>query len=175
MTSGHADLLKGMTSASLHLPNPEHIPLLTNSNQIVKRILGNTDLWAEEPGGLQSMGSLRVGHDWATSLSLCTLHFDALEKEMATHSSVLAWRIPGMGVPGGLPPMGSRRVGHDWSDLAAAAAAAGVLNKLFKRYQYIHSVPFVSNVSKWWRVSPSIMMSNFGTHQNFLEVLLKSC
>ena len=42
---------------------------------------------------------------------------------MATHSSVLAWRIPGMGEPGGLPPMGSHRVGHDWSDLAAAAAA----------------------------------------------------
>ena len=45
-----------------------------------------------------------------------------LEKEMATHSSVLAWRIPGMGEPGGLPSMGSHRVGHDWSDLAAAAA-----------------------------------------------------
>ena len=44
------------------------------------------------------------------------------EKEMATHSSVLAWRIPGMGEPGGLPSMGSHRVGHDWSDLAAAAA-----------------------------------------------------
>ena len=43
---------------------------------------------------------------------------------MATHSSVLAWRIPGMGEPGGLPSMGSHRVGHDWSDLAAAAAAA---------------------------------------------------
>ena len=42
---------------------------------------------------------------------------------MATHSSVLAWRIPGTGEPGGLPPMGSHRVGHDWSDLAAAAAA----------------------------------------------------
>ena len=41
---------------------------------------------------------------------------------MATHSSVLAWRIPGMGEPGGLPSMGSHRVGHDWSDLAAAAA-----------------------------------------------------
>ena len=40
---------------------------------------------------------------------------------MATHSSVLAWRIPGMGEPGGLPFMGSHRVGHDWSDLAAAA------------------------------------------------------
>ena len=43
-----------------------------------------------------------------------------LEKEMATHSSVLAWRIPGTGEPGGLPSMGSHRVGHDWSDLAAA-------------------------------------------------------
>ena len=51
-----------------------------------------------------------------------TFHFHALEKEMATHSSVLAWRIPGMGEPGGLPSMGLHRVGHDWSDLAAAAA-----------------------------------------------------
>ena len=46
-------------------------------------------------------------------------HFHALEKEMATHSSVLAWRIPGMGEPGGLPCLGSHRVGYDWSDLAA--------------------------------------------------------
>ena len=60
-----------------------------------------------------------------TRLSDFTLffHFHALEKEMATHSSVLAWRIPGTGEPGGLPSMGSHRVGHDWSDLAAAAAA----------------------------------------------------
>ena len=42
-----------------------------------------------------------------------TFHFQALEKEMATHSSVLAWRIPGTGQPGGLPSMGSHRVGHD--------------------------------------------------------------
>ena len=42
-----------------------------------------------------------------------TFHFHALEKAMATHSSVLAWRIPGMGEPGGLPSMGSHRVGHD--------------------------------------------------------------
>ena len=51
------------------------------------------------------------------------LHFHALEKEMATHSSVLAWRIPGTGEPGGLLSMGSHRVGHDRSNLAAAAAA----------------------------------------------------
>ena len=52
-----------------------------------------------------------------------TFHFPALEKEMAPHSSVLAWRIPGTGEHGGLPSMGSHRLGHDWSDLAAAAAA----------------------------------------------------
>ena len=74
----------------------------------------------EEPSRLQSMGSLRVSRDWATSLSLFSFH--ALEKEMAPHSSVLAWRIPGTGEPGGLPSLGSHRVGHDWSDLAAAAA-----------------------------------------------------
>ena len=53
-----------------------------------------------------------------------TFHFHALEKEMATHSNVLAWRIPGTGEPGGLPSVGSHRVGHNWSDLAAAAAAS---------------------------------------------------
>ena len=42
-----------------------------------------------------------------------TFHYHALEKEMATHSSVVAWRIPGTGEPGGLPSMGSHRVGHD--------------------------------------------------------------
>ena len=51
-----------------------------------------------------------------------TFHFHALEEEMATHSSVLAWRIPGTAEPGGLPSMRSHRVGHDWSNLAAAAA-----------------------------------------------------
>ena len=50
-----------------------------------------------------------------------TFHLHALEKEVAAHSSALAWRIPGTGEPGGLPSMGSHRVGHDWSDLAAAA------------------------------------------------------
>ena len=50
-----------------------------------------------------------------------TFHFHALEEEMATHPSVLAWRIPGSGEPSGLPSVGSHRVGHDRSDLAAAA------------------------------------------------------
>ena len=59
------------------------------------------------------------GWTWLSDF-IFTFHFHALEKEVATHSSVLAWRIPGMGEPGGLPSMGSHKVGHDWSDLAAA-------------------------------------------------------
>ena len=47
----------------------------------------------------------------------------ALEKEMATHSSVLAWKIPGTGEPGGLPSMGSHRLRHDWSDLAVCTCS----------------------------------------------------
>ena len=55
-----------------------------------------------------------------------------MEKEMATHSSVLAWRIPGMGKHGGLPSLGSHRIRHDWSDLAAAAA---------ETHQHFHHFP----------------------------------
>ena len=61
-----------------------------------------------------------------------TFHFHGLEKEMATHSSVLAWRIPGTGEPGGLPSMGLHRVGHDWSDLAAAVKKRGRMKKGYK-------------------------------------------
>ena len=60
---------------------------------------------------------------------------------MATHSSVLAWRIPGTVEPGGLPSMGSHRVGHDWSDLAAAAADSDLLHT-------------------WWFWGPSCYCSN---------------
>ena len=58
------------------------------------------------------------GRAWLSDFTF-TFHFHALEKEMATHSSVLAWRIPGTGEPGGLPSMGLHRVGHNWIDLAA--------------------------------------------------------
>ena len=62
-----------------------------------------------------------MSREWLSDFTF-TFHFHALEKEMATYSSVLAWKIPGMGEPGGLLSLGSHRVGHDWSDLAAAAA-----------------------------------------------------
>ena len=65
---------------------------------------------------------------------------------MATHSSVLAWRIPGTGEPGGLPSMGSHRVGHDWSDLAAEAAAVAVfvtnLELLAHTWKKLYFKPF---------------------------------
>ena len=61
-----------------------------------------------------------------------TFHFHALEKEMTTHSSVLAWRIPGMGEPGGLPSMGLHRVGHNRSNLAAAAANYKIIAANYK-------------------------------------------
>ena len=164
--------------------------------------------WIKKPGGLQTIGSQRVRHNWSNlactheSLSIIchinkcrrkviwlyleilnkifgegngtplqysclenpmdggawlatvhvvanswislsdftfTFHFHALEKEMATHSSVLAWEVPGTGKPGGLLSMGSHRVGHDWSDLAAAAAtrlwpnSISIMIKIFKK------------------------------------------
>ena len=66
--------------------------------------------WTEEPGGLQSMGSLRVGHN---SDFTFTFHCHALEKAMAPHSSTLAWKIPWMEEPGRLQSMGLLIVGHN--------------------------------------------------------------
>ena len=108
------------------------VALKTSNLQPVK-----TSSWADTRSlelfsKLHSQGILNIGTylvtPWNTPLAQLSLfdltqrlHFHALEKEMATHSSVLAWRIPGTGEPGGLPSMGSHRVGHNWSDLAVAA------------------------------------------------------
>ena len=84
--------------------------------------------------------SLLLSHIQGYRYHLSKFHIYALvyciglEKEMATHSSVLAWRIPGTGELGGLPSMGSHRVGHDWSDLAAAYCIGVFLSGL------LHSV-----------------------------------
>ena len=80
-----------------------------------------------------------------------TFHFHALEKEMATHSSILAWRIPETGEPGGLPSMGSHRVGCYWSDLAAAAAAAVGRITVFL-FSWVASV-----LCTWWGNLPARM------------------
>ena len=68
-----------------------------------------------------------VAKSWTRLSDLTfTFHFHALEKAMATHSSVLAWRIPGTVELGGLPSMGSHRVGHDWSDLVVVIVDSSV-------------------------------------------------
>ena len=76
------------TTEQLHFHAPEK-EMATHSSMLAWKIP-----WMEEPGGLQSMGSLGVGHDGDFTF---TFHFHALEKEMAAHSSILAWRIPGTG------------------------------------------------------------------------------
>ena len=85
---------------------------------------------------------------------LFTFHFPALENEMATHSSVLAWRIPGTGEPGGLPSMGSHRVGHDWSDLAAAAVLVYIYTMEY--YSAIKKSTFESVLMRWMKLEPII-------------------
>ena len=104
-----------------------------------------------------------------------TFHLHALEKKMATHCSVLAWRIPRTGEPGGLPSMGSRGVGHDWSDLAAAAAL-GVEKRdctgnqiLSSWYQYLFNVTIQrsSCFAFYCRVAP-VGFTAFGTLMSLL-------
>ena len=96
-----------------------------------------------------------VAKSWARLSEFSfTFHFHALEKEMATHSSVPAWRIPGTGEPGGLPSQGSHRVGHNWSDTAAAAAAA---------WFYWSSVSRWLNLYFWSRLYPQLQIWIFWT------------
>ena len=86
--------------------------MATHSSVLAWRIL-----WTEEPGGLLSMGSHRVRHDWS---GLACMH--AFGEGSGNLLHILAWRIPGTEEPGGLPSMGSHRVRHDWSDLACMHA-----------------------------------------------------
>ena len=90
-----------------------------------------------------------------------TFHFPALEKEMATHSSVLAWRIPGMGEPGGLLSMGLHRVGHDWSDLAVATLK--LWTKISPTFLPIH---LVISMLRCWCVT---VLSKFHSDFNILR------
>ena len=91
--------------------------------------------WTEEPGRLQSMGSLRVRHNWATLLSLFT--FMHWRRKWQPTPVFLPGESQGQGEPGGLPSMGSHRVGHDWSNLAAVAVLSfspNIIYSLFSLY-----------------------------------------
>ena len=116
--------------------------------------------WAAVPGVTKS-------HTRLSDFSF-TFHFHALEKEMATHSRVLAWRIPGTVEPGGLPSMGSHRVGHDWSNLAAAAAAV-----------LIHPIPVWSHWRRNWERTYTVgsckPLENTPLSQSFFCLCLFFC
>ena len=99
---------------------------------------------------------------WLSNFTF-TFHFHALEKEMAPHSSVLAWRIPGTGEPGGLPSMGSHRVGHHWSDLAAGPQNGYTILHFHQQYM---SDTFSPHVASYMVVS---IFWNFG-HFNWCGV-----
>ena len=81
---------------------------------------------------------------WLSNFTF-TFHFPALEKEMATHSNVLAWRIPGMEETGGLPSMGSHRVGHDWNNLTEAA----VQNILWNMSNHFYQLSLAYSKTLW--------------------------
>ena len=92
--------------------------------------------WMEEPGRLQSMGSLRVRHDWVASLSLFT--FMHWRRKWQSTPVFLPGESQGRGGPGGLPSLGSHRVGHNWSDLAAAAAGVKKWNLGVDTWEFYH-------------------------------------
>ena len=83
----------------------------------LSRVFSSTTIWKCQFFSAQSsLWSNSHIHTWLQEITIALIRWT-----LATHSSVLAWRIPGMGEPGGMPSMGSHRVRHDWSDLAAAA------------------------------------------------------
>ena len=139
-------------STSVHgffrkFPNPGHLPNSEiKTKSLISPALAGGSLPLVAPGNGEGNGntlqysclenSMDGGAWWAAVHGVAksrerlsdftfTFYFHALEKEMATHSSILAWRIPATEEPSRLPSMGSYRVGHDWSDLAVAAAAPG--------------------------------------------------
>ena len=109
-----------------------------------------------------------------------TFHFHALEKEVATHSSVFAWRIPGMGEPGGLPSMGSHRVRQDWSNFTAAATASRTVKQnipvvlshmfcgtLYQQSQETHTEPHKDSCMREKQMTPvsRFSMGTSGTYR----------
>ena len=128
----------------LTMPKPLTVWITTNCGKFLKRC---------------SMWSHRVGHDWS---NLACMH--ALEKEMATHSSILAWRVPGTEEPGRLLSMGLHRVGHDWSNLAAAAAAKFTCT-------FISPLSSSATLSGWKICSLLMVCSKCSKINGFLDLL----
>ena len=112
------------------------------------------------PGKSHGQRSLVSCSPWGHEESDTTerLHFPSLEKEMATHSSVLAWRNPGMAEPGRLPSAGLHRIGHDWSNLAAASVVYLVRSSIvyfFYIYILIKNSSLLKVLTVIWAFSES--------------------
>ena len=140
MTSGLVTHYIDPIDKNMRVRTHTHTPFLESTYTGQSDAIWYFALWT--PHGMYSWPRLSISHlrdyskkrvlsaqaaksRWAPaplSQTLGHLETYCLEKEMATHSSVLAWRIPWTREPGGLPSMGSHRVGHDWSGLGAAAA-----------------------------------------------------
>jgi len=127
--------------------------------------------WTEEPGGLQSMRSLRVRHDWVTSLSLFT--FMHWRRKWQSTPVFLPGESQGL-EPGGLPSMASHRVGHDWSDLAAAdccSTTCVLQHAFFLVYMFLKC--FLPIFSVMFIVSVNVQVFQFFCFcSSFLEVQL---
>ena len=133
--------------------------------------------WTEEPGGLQSMGSLRVGHDWATSLSLLT--FMQWRRKWQPTPVFLAGESQGQGSLVGCRLWGLR-VGHNWSDLAAAAAALVTWHYITEFDQSLSLVPRREAVNPWYFLSTNVFVicDFLGCHLNLCKnwcVCAQSC
>ena len=132
--------------------------MATNSSTFAWRIPRT-----EEPDRLQSMGSLRVGHDWTTSLSLFTfLHW---RRKWQPTPVFLPGESQGQRSLGGLPSMGSHRVGHDWCDAAAAAAAAAAA----EYYQF----SLVAQLCPTLCDPMDCSMPGFSVHRHHLSITIR--
>ena len=129
------------------------------------------------PGKSHGQRSLVGCSPWGREESDTTerLHFHALEKEMATHSSVLAWRIPGTGEPGGLPSTGSHRVGHDWRDLAAALSTPRWCSHSMSFYCWVDCRELVILNSRLPHLNLSTVCSREPWRGNWIHFCIFAC
>ena len=127
--------------------------------------------WMEEPGRLQSMGSLGVGYDWATSLSLFT--FMHWRRKWRPTPVFLPGESQGRGSLVGCPSMGLHRVGHNWGDLAAAAAAMCISDFKKKKREILSSFSYIFLIVRllFWveYCIQQVFQRNFGLLNLFWE------
>ena len=135
------------------------------STLVKKHTLSPKQRWAEQKQ-MKNLPAMQESHEtWVLSLG----QEDHLEEGMATHSSILAWRVPWTEKPEGLQSMGSQRVRHNWSDLAWTLGR--VPSKLGKNVKIgrIHKILFLTSLSTWW--TEHLLKVNYYCLSKYLLVL----